>query len=303
MSDCREVTTRKRILAIAAAVPGVTQARLGLEDLTEDEDFLASFVPPVGYNITHLHIENDTIALTFDDAAAIHLGDPPLNVTLPAPYANAGNPHWPIESVSGTVVTGSLGYAYLARAWDNHSPPDEAKTNQGYYHVAAPGSGEWAGLDNQIVYWDGARWNVGVGLAEYLVVLDYATGTEHYYQNGAWQTSYYVDTPITANLPTPAPCGPAFFVMPAEMTGFSASSRLSEYTVDCLLYFGFPYDADYDFTAIENIAFAVRNALVAPEAWTDAPYPTGGLTMSKPELLDLRPMVGLYRFALSFMGD
>jgi hypothetical protein len=95
---------------------------------------------------------------------------------------------------------------------------------------------------------------------------------------------------------------PFLVIHPAEQTAFSAGSRLSSFDVECLLYFGFPADQDYDFTAVEDIVFALRDALADDANWTDAPYPTGGLKISKPELAKLKPVVGLYRLTLSFLG-
>jgi hypothetical protein len=95
---------------------------------------------------------------------------------------------------------------------------------------------------------------------------------------------------------------PYLVIHPAEQTSFSAASRLNGFDVECLLYFGFPADQDFDFTAIEDIVFALRDALCADEHWTDAPYPTGGIKISKPELAKLKPVVGLYRLTLSFLG-
>ena len=95
---------------------------------------------------------------------------------------------------------------------------------------------------------------------------------------------------------------PYLVIHPAEQTAFSAGSRLSSFDVECLLYFGFPADQDFDFTAIEDIVFALRDALADDANWTDAPYPTGGIKISKPELARLKPVVGLYRITLSFLG-
>jgi hypothetical protein len=95
---------------------------------------------------------------------------------------------------------------------------------------------------------------------------------------------------------------PYVVIEPAEQTGFSMSERLSEFDVECLVYF--PLDeGDQTFTEQEDLIFAgIRKAIIEESNWTDAPYPKG-IRISKPEVEFLNPIVGLYRIVLSFMGE
>lgn len=92
-------------------------------------------------------------------------------------------------------------------------------------------------------------------------------------------------------------------IEPAEQTGFSFSTRLSEFDVEVLIYFGFPADEDYTFTAIEDAVYAgIRASIIEEENWTDAPFPHG-IKTSKPELAFVKPIAGLYKMTLSFYAE
>lgn len=96
--------------------------------------------------------------------------------------------------------------------------------------------------------------------------------------------------------------GPFLVIGPAEQTGIEYEPHKADFDILCELYFGFPNDASYDFKAIEEIVFPLRDAFVKVSNYTgqsiSAPV---SWSTSKPEVLRKhKPCVGRYEIKLTF---
>jgi hypothetical protein len=100
--------------------------------------------------------------------------------------------------------------------------------------------------------------------------------------------------------------GPYLSIRPARQLGVVQAQCIYNFEIPCDLWFGFAADADYTFETIENLVFTastgLRSRLMARSNWTGTTPPLGFVS-DYPELrTDLKPVVGIYRFTMTFMG-
>lgn len=98
--------------------------------------------------------------------------------------------------------------------------------------------------------------------------------------------------------------GPYLKVLPAKREETDIQAGTKKFSIVAHLYFGFANDADYDFTAIEDIFFPLVNALALASNWTSASVvsPTD-VSTDGPELkTNHKPIIGMYTITLNFMG-
>lgn len=98
--------------------------------------------------------------------------------------------------------------------------------------------------------------------------------------------------------------GPYLLICPAKIGPLEVPIGDSMYEVKAKLYFGIAGDTDYDFTAIEDLIYALKtNALIA-DAWVTA----GGTIPQRFEIdepnvqTDVKPIIGVYIFTFHFTG-
>jgi len=100
--------------------------------------------------------------------------------------------------------------------------------------------------------------------------------------------------------------GPCLFIRPAR-TAFNMTNKNKNFRVDSELWFGFAANADYTFTAIEDVLFdpttGVLTALVNEDNYSDCAPPMEVQEVEEPELdTSQDPIVGKYRLTMSFKG-
>lgn len=97
--------------------------------------------------------------------------------------------------------------------------------------------------------------------------------------------------------------GAYLVILPAESPGLgNPEGTRAEFRVRMKVYFGITADAAYDFTAIEDIVFALRNALALKSNWTDASAPEDIVVLPPRPKKNLKPLVYMYELQAAFMA-
>jgi hypothetical protein len=96
--------------------------------------------------------------------------------------------------------------------------------------------------------------------------------------------------------------GPLLLIGPATWTGGEYQPPKAQFRVRCELYFGFVNDASYDFKAIEEILYALANALCKASNYAGQSVPPPvAWSLDGPQLFTgHKPIVGKYEIALTF---
>lgn len=91
---------------------------------------------------------------------------------------------------------------------------------------------------------------------------------------------------------------------PGVQTHYSHAENVSEFNIEVVLYFPIPPKSDFDFLAVEDLAFHdIRNALGLSTNYPTS-APAKNIDIEGPEMiLDIDSPSGLYRFKLEFYGD
>lgn len=104
--------------------------------------------------------------------------------------------------------------------------------------------------------------------------------------------------------------GPFLSIRPARMTDRDMTTGSMKYEVDCMLYFGFANDAEYDWTAIEDVLFTGATGLLAALGTVTNWRASSSVVASLPQSIDLsepekkidKPIVAWYKLTLRFVG-
>lgn len=103
--------------------------------------------------------------------------------------------------------------------------------------------------------------------------------------------------------------GPYLQIRPAKIGKIDETSFMKGFSVECRLYFGFANDADYTYTAIEDLLYTTGTGLIdslmTVTNWTGASLstPQSISDIAEPEILtDKKPIVAMYTLTLEFDG-
>ena len=101
--------------------------------------------------------------------------------------------------------------------------------------------------------------------------------------------------------------GPYLQIRPAKVSNVDVTSFMKSFSIECRLYFGYTNDADYTYTAIEDVLYTVTtgliDALLTTANWTTLAVPQSIDGIDEPEILsNKKPAVGMYTIVLNFEG-
>jgi hypothetical protein len=113
-----------------------------------------------------------------------------------------------------------------------------------------------------------------------------------------------LDIPETTELLAGLTTAPYLQILPADAEEFhTGNAPIMDYYIDCELWFGFTNNADYDYTAIEDVRSTLAANLADYTKYGTTPPPLHVAPGTRPSIRsDLSPIAGLYLLTVYFKG-
>lgn len=99
------------------------------------------------------------------------------------------------------------------------------------------------------------------------------------------------------DLPT---AGPFVLIRPTQQGDYNLSMKQCESTVDVVLYYGYPDDADQDFTAVEDLVALMMAKLFDPALWTTGNRPWQANDVDYDDSYSKKPRIIEYTITMGF---